>query len=72
MYGPVEQGRFLIANGIAERIANLVKGRTAEESTALSSGVERLTDPAQMGSLFKVLAIAHPDLPMPAGFEPQP
>ena len=72
VYGPVEQGRFLIANGIAERIANLVKGRTAEERAALSSGVERLTDPAQMGSLFKVLAIAHPDLPMPAGFESQP
>ena len=71
VHGPVEQGRFLIALGIAERLAKLVKGRAAEECAALSSGVERLTDPAQMGSLFKVLAIAHPDLPMPAGFESQ-
>lgn len=72
VYGPLEQGRFLSALGIAGRLATLVEGRAAAECAALSSGVERLTDPAQMGSLFKVLAIAHPDLPMPAGFESQP
>ena len=60
VYGPLEQGRFLSALGIAERLATLVEGRAAAECAALSSGVERLTDPAQMGSLFKVLAIAPP------------
>ena len=71
-YGPVEQGRFLAALGIAERIAMLTRDRTAEEVAALRAGAERLTAAAQMGSLFKVLAIAHPDLPTPAGFEPAP
>ncbi len=69
-YGPLEQGRFLAALGIAERIAALTRDRATREAEGLRSGAERLTDPAQMGSLFKVLAIAHPDLPTPAGFEP--
>ncbi len=69
-YGPLEQGRFLAALGIRERIAALTKGCALAEAEALRSGAERLTDPAQMGSLFKVLAIAHPDLTTPAGFEP--
>ena len=68
-HGPVEQGRFLSALGMAERIARLTRDRSAADGAALRSGAERLTDPAQMGSLFKVLAIAHPELPAPAGFE---
>ena len=72
VHGPLEQGRFLIALGIRERIARLVKDRPAGQAAELRSGAERLTDAAQMGSLFKVLAIAHPDLPMPAGFETAP
>ncbi len=71
-YGPIEQGRFLAALGIHQRIATLSAARTNREAALLRSGAERLTDPAQMGSLFKVLAIAHPDLPMPAGFDTPP
>ena len=71
-HGPREQGRFLAALGIRERIAALTKTCPTREALALRSGAERLTDPAQMGSLFKVLAIAHPDLSMPAGFESPP
>ena len=68
VHGPVEQGRFLQALGIAARAAALTKGAASAESEAVRSGLARLTDPAQMGSLFKVLAISHPGL-NPPGFE---
>ena len=34
----------------------------------MTSGVARLIDPAEMGNLFKVLALTSPGLPVPAGF----
>ncbi len=68
VHGPVEQGRFLQALGIGVRAAALAKDATPADADAIRSGLARLTDPAQMGSLFKVLAISHPDL-IPPGFE---
>ncbi|MDB6453792.1 class I SAM-dependent methyltransferase [Falsirhodobacter sp. 20TX0035] len=59
------QGRLLAALGIglrAERLA--VRGNAATHLSAL----ERLTDPAQMGELFKALAITPPAAPPPPGF----
>ena len=41
---------------------------TPAQRRQLESGVERLLDPAQMGDLFKVVALASPGLPTPAGF----
>jgi len=60
--GPIEQGVFFGALGIAERLTALERGATPAQRAALRSGAARLTDPGQMGSLFKVLAIAHPAL----------
>lgn len=64
--GPVEQGDFLRAIGIEARAGALVAanpGRAEEVRAAF----ERLTSPTAMGSIFKVLAIHHPDWPVPAG-----
>ena len=69
VHGPVTQGRFLAALGAEARLAALSAGATNAQRAALESGLERLIDPAQMGNLFKVLALTSPGLPAPAGFD---
>ena len=67
VHGPVTQGAFLEAIGIGSRtdaLANASPGRA--EQLALDRA--RLTDPEQMGELFKVLALTAPGWPAPAGF----
>jgi NADH dehydrogenase [ubiquinone] 1 alpha subcomplex assembly factor 7 len=64
-YGPIEQGDFLNALGIGARVAKL-GSRYRGDATAFD--VERLTSPAQMGTLFKALAIVPPHAPAPSGF----
>ena len=66
--GPVEQGAFLRSLGIEERAAMLAEKAGAEDRAAIASALHRLIAPAQMGSLFKALALASPDLPQLAGF----
>ena len=56
--GPVGQGSFLVQLGIDARAAALGPQVAADR--------ERLVD--TMGSLFKVLAMRHPEWPQPAGF----
>ena len=68
VHGPTTQGAFLSALGIAIRAARL-KASAPEEAPAIDGAVHRLTAEAEMGQLFKVLAIAHPLLPPLAGFE---
>ena len=68
VHGPVAQGRFLAALGAEARLAALSARASPAQRTALESGLARLIDPAQMGNLFKVLALAHPRLPAPPGF----
>ena len=64
--GPVPQGRWLTALGIAARAAALA--RTAPDRAAeIETARTRLVEEAQMGTLFKVLAVAAPGWPMPAG-----
>jgi len=67
IHGPVEQGAFLHALGIGTRAAKLMEASPAQ-AAAIAAGLRRLTDPDAMGALFKVLAIADPALPIPAGF----
>ena len=67
-FGPVTQGRFLRALGIELRARQLIANASAETAAAVRGGVRRLIDADQMGTLFKVLALTHPDLPAPAGF----
>jgi NADH dehydrogenase [ubiquinone] 1 alpha subcomplex assembly factor 7 len=68
VHGPVTQGRFLAALGAEARLGALSAGATPAQRALLASGLKRLLDPAQMGTLFKVLALTSPGLPTPAGF----
>lgn len=68
-HGPVTQGAFLKALGIEVRAAQLAES-APRAAAALTAARRRLTDPAEMGKLFKVLALTPRDLPPPAGFEP--
>ena len=67
VHGPVEQGRFLHALGLDSRVSALAR-RHPERADELLAQRNRLAAPDEMGELFKVLAITHPDWPVPAGF----
>ncbi len=69
VWGPVPQGDFLEAMGIRVRAARLKEGATPEQSSDIDGALERLTGPGGMGTLFKVLAIGPPGLPVPGGFD---
>ncbi|HYM73388.1 MAG TPA: SAM-dependent methyltransferase [Stellaceae bacterium] len=68
-YGPLPQGRFLRALGAEARVAGLWRRAAPAQRTALAAGLKRLIDPAEMGTLFKALAITSPGLPAPSGFD---
>jgi SAM-dependent MidA family methyltransferase len=53
---PVPQGRFLVEHGARLRALALARGKPESVAAGLLQGVERLVDPRQMGTLFKVLA----------------
>jgi NADH dehydrogenase [ubiquinone] 1 alpha subcomplex assembly factor 7 len=65
--GPVEQGAFLGALGIAARAAALAEAAPGQ-AEAVRAAHDRLVAPEAMGSLFKAIAIVAPDWPEPAGF----
>jgi NADH dehydrogenase [ubiquinone] 1 alpha subcomplex assembly factor 7 len=69
-YGPVPQGRFLQELGAAARLEILAARASPAERERLQSGLLRLVDPAKMGTLFKVMALTSPGLPVPPGFGP--
>ncbi len=65
--GPVPQGDFLQALGIADRATALGKAQPAC-GDAVAEAYHRLTSPAAMGTLFRAMALTSPDWPQPAGF----
>jgi NADH dehydrogenase [ubiquinone] 1 alpha subcomplex assembly factor 7 len=67
-YGPVTQGDFLVRMGLKEREEMLRKRADARQRIRLSKGAQRLVSGNQMGQLFKVMVVAHPDMPKPAPF----
>jgi len=67
-HGPVSQGDFLRALGIEARAKVLARGKTPREAGEVLGAMKRLIGRAEMGDLFKVLAVTAPGLPMPAGF----
>ena len=69
VYGPIEQGAFLARLGIMARAERLAAAATAAQAAAIRGALRRLIDPHEMGTLFKALALTHPGLPTPAGFE---
>ncbi|MGD9541679.1 class I SAM-dependent methyltransferase [Methylocystis sp.] len=70
--GPVTQAHFLMQLGIERRAETLSKKATPEQAQAIVDAFERLAgiDDArhQMGQLFKVMAVTHPDMPDLPGF----
>jgi SAM-dependent MidA family methyltransferase len=69
-HGPVPQGLFLARLGLFQRSGRLARTQPPAKAASLMQAAQRLAEPDRMGRLFKVLCIAHPDLPVPAGFEP--
>lgn len=70
-HGPVRQGDFLLALGLAERAQVLAGKATPEQAQAVRAAFDRLTarGATGMGDLFKVLAVSHPGLPPLPGFD---
>lgn len=62
--GPVEQGSLLVSLGIVERAEKLSRNHLQN----MTSQLDRLTKPDQMGALFKALAIVPKSAPTPPGF----
>ncbi len=69
VFGPVAQGTWLGQLGIKLRGLQLAKGKPPEVAKTIESGIRRLTEPDAMGALFKVIALAHPALATPDGFQ---
>lgn len=69
-FGTVTQGAFLAALGIEQRIDRLLQKASEAQAATLRSGAHRLIDPAEMGTLFKVIAVAAPKLGELPGFGP--
>ena len=67
VFGPIEQGKFFDAIGIGARADALRKAHPGD-AKEIDSALDRLTSAAQMGSLFKVLAITEGGHALP-GFE---
>ena len=67
-YAYCEQGPFLSRLGIAARTARLAQSLTGDALQSHLAAHRRLTDPQEMGSLFKVLGLHPPGTPPPPGF----
>lgn len=68
-HGPLSQGDFLRRLGLHMRLERLGFGKTPEEVADIFAGAHRISSPAQMGELFKVLCVSAPGLPDPEGFK---
>jgi len=71
-YGPSDQGAFLQALGIETRASQLA-ATAPQKAAEIEAALRRLVDPAEMGRLFKALALISPEalapgLTPPAGF----
>ena len=64
----VTQGSWLEALGIGPRAAALA-ARNPDRTVAIAAARRRLCDTAEMGQLFKVIALRHRDWPAVAGLE---
>ena len=67
--GPVPQGVWLTRLGIEARARQLQARAGSAAAAQVAAALIRLTAPAQMGNLFKVMAMTGKDWPVPAGFD---
>ena len=68
VFGPVTQGKFLTALGLMPRAQALARTQAPRQASDIMATAQRITEPDRMGTLFKVLAVCHPDQPLPPGF----
>jgi NADH dehydrogenase [ubiquinone] 1 alpha subcomplex assembly factor 7 len=68
VYGPVFQGNFLKTMGLDVRTERLCASATPEQRGALRTAAVRLTHPAHMGTLFKVMGVVSDPSLQPSGF----
>jgi NADH dehydrogenase [ubiquinone] 1 alpha subcomplex assembly factor 7 len=68
VHGPVAQAEFLAALGIGARAEALSRASGPKRAGEVDAALDRLCSPARMGRLFKAMALAAPDGPVPAGF----
>jgi NADH dehydrogenase [ubiquinone] 1 alpha subcomplex assembly factor 7 len=68
-HGPIPQNTLLERLGIHLRAAALRRQAGPKQAADLDAATERLLHLAQMGTLFKAMAITAPTLPIPPGFE---
>lgn len=68
-HGPLAQGEFLSRLGLFQRSFALARSQPPAQAAAIIDAANRLAEPARMGRLFKALALCHPSLPTPPGFE---
>jgi len=66
---PVSQGSWLETLGIGPR-ASALAARNPDQTEAIAAARRRLCDETEMGRLFKVIALRHPEWPTIAGLEP--
>ena len=71
VHGPLPQGLFLVRLGLFQRTDRLARTVPVRNAAGLIDAAQRLAEPSRMGRLFKALAVCHPDLPVPPGFEVQ-
>ena len=73
VFGPVGQGDWLKALGIETRAEALIRSAKAQgvSPATIARAVRRLIAPGEMGDLFKVIVLMHPDGPTPAPFVPE-
>ena len=69
VHGPVPQGPLLAALGLFQRTGRLAQTLPPARAANLVQAAQRLAEPDRMGRLFKALAVCHPDLPVPPGFD---
>lgn len=60
VHGPTTQGDFLRALGIETRAQLLAQHQPKDGAAKIAADMRRLIDGAEMGTLFKVMALAHP------------
>lgn len=69
VHGTIGQGEFLINVGLQIRAEKLIE-KTADPADKMEiiEAAHRLTHPSEMGTLFKAICLASPQLPTPDGF----
>jgi NADH dehydrogenase [ubiquinone] 1 alpha subcomplex assembly factor 7 len=69
VHGPVTQRAFLQSLGVEERAERLWAVANEAQKESINTGLFRLIDTDEMGSLFKVIALCHDSLIRPEGFD---